>query len=333
MGKLVRLILGPIHFETRFKPFLESNKNTLSNFIFLVDNYELYKPYIDLVEIVDINKLIENHPWSKDKEYIFSEKDPQKFIENYYEVCSKNYCSANIIRLVFLYLYEKNILNFDIITNNFLIVDDQEKINSRFNSKVSGEFSALKLLSENGILFSMSSAIKDEIQKQLPNLKIPETYYYFDGYATGFNFKTKEDLLLFYNIWDTLSKIYVEDFNSYKYFYSNNHSMICWDAFIGYSMSIFNENMDYSYKNMFTETDGLLSMGTRVSIPHDTWYCSPNRVTLFRDSNFDMNKNVKTISDFIKLNKNKLEHFYSQYEKLFDIDITDDNITFKYKIL
>ena len=96
MGKLVRLILGPIHFETRFKPFLESNKNTLSNFIFLVDNYELYKPYIDLVEIVDINKLIENHPWSKDKEYIFSEKDPQKFIENYYEVCSKNYCSANI---------------------------------------------------------------------------------------------------------------------------------------------------------------------------------------------------------------------------------------------
>ena len=45
-SKFVRLILGPVQYETRFLPLIEYNKETLHHYIFIVNNYELYTPYL-----------------------------------------------------------------------------------------------------------------------------------------------------------------------------------------------------------------------------------------------------------------------------------------------
>jgi hypothetical protein len=94
-------------------------------------------------------------------------------------------------------------------------------------------------------------------------------------------------------------------------------------------MSIFNENIEYNYENLFISK--LFDIGERISMPHDTFYCSTSRLTLFTNTNFSINENIDTVSDFIKLNNNKLNEFYSQYSSVFDIKTKENNIELHFK--
>jgi hypothetical protein len=328
MGKFYSISLGPILYKTRFEHFLDKNKDVLDNFVWVVDNYELYEPHKDLIKIIDIDATRADHPWSNKYEILFNEKDPILFLKNYQSFCThnKNFYPLDLQRLAFLEFYKENTLNFNYIGTNIQITNNKNNIEEYFNKIQPGTFIAPYFDIEPRKYFQ-ADYIKDDLQKLYPNLIIPNTNYYFDGWGYGFHFRNKEELILFYQIWEDALKIYHTSKANKTLGTSAGYSN--YESIIGWVMNIFVKNFGYKFDNIHKYWDSHKT-GMHLSLVHDTWHYGSIRVG-WTDFGFVLDDNIQTISDFISRNQEPLKAFYNRYTDKLDYKILPNNVELKYK--
>ena len=327
MSKFIRQILGPVHFETRFLPFIENNKDTLHNYIYLVNNYELYEPYKDLLTILDIEEVRKNHDWSKEKEILFNEIDPTLHIKNFKDFCihQKNHLILNTARFLFPHMYENNILNFTFIQNNIFMTNKQYEIDNYFNSIPAGTITIPHLGSHEARTDDTPYVIAgDKLKEKFPNLIFPQDCYYTEGFIFGFNFLEKEHIKLFYEMWDILSYEFQTKYPQHLYMQSGNIGYCVLDPVVAYIARIFEVNFNYKIKN-YLEYWNNEKLGFHVTCPHDAWYYSLNVLPGWNLHHPSEEDKIYTIKDYIKKNKDNLINYYQNHIPHCNFKITEDN--------
>jgi hypothetical protein len=308
-GKFIKLLLGPVHFETRFLSFIKTNRDTLHNYVYLVDNYHLYEPYKDLVEIIDLTEIAKNHAWSSEKEIPFAETDTTLYMKNFVEHCciNKNFLPSNVLRFHFLNSYDKNILNMMYVGNNIVLSNNQNTLDNFFNSTEPGTFT-VPFLNFSPQPYFKGDYVSNLFKEKYPTLIIPEDYWYFDGYQFGFHFKTKEDMILFYEMWDHLMHLYYTDPNLNSHL-GHPAGYTMFESFVGYVIRIFELNFDYKVAYLF---DYWKKTGFHTSYPHDTWYYAGIRGGWERYG-FRLDNTITTVQDYVDANKEPLKQYFNQH--------------------
>jgi hypothetical protein len=328
-GKIFNIHLGPITPKTRFLPLLQTHPSTLNRYVHVVDNYEFFEPYKDKTTIIDINKYRENHPWSKDKEILYNEKDPSLFVKNFRKFCFEkgNFYPLDLMRAAFLHFYENNILNFAFIATNPIMTDDNTILDEYFDKMSPGSFYLLTF-NNSPRPYILSPFIHEGLKEKYPSLKITDQYHYFDGWNISFHFKNKEDLLLFYNIWDDVLQLYYDNPFA-KPTLATAAGYTQYESVIGYVIKIFDDNFNYKIGSILDHwSNG--TTGKYVCRIHDTFLWHNGNPVRFSDRyNFINNKDITTVKDFIKINKEALAKFY--YECNLDFEITDETVFLKLK--
>jgi hypothetical protein len=327
MSKFIRQIFGSVHFKTRFLPFIENNKDTLHNYVYLVDNYELYEPYKDLLTILDIEEVRKDHSWSNNEiEIHFHESNPELYAKNFKTFYKEKNSLLPFCTMRFLlpYMYQNNILKFTYIGNNVFTTNKQEVIDQYFNSIPEGTFHILKwndLLQPSIIYGHMGDLLKEKFS----DLIFPENYCSCDGFGSGFSFKNKEHLQLFYEIFDYITYQYntSTDPSFRRHFFQDNHGYTRIDDIIAYIIRIFEINFNYKIKYFLEYWDNQ-TLGYHVTTPHDAWYYA----LMLPQWNLnvpDENETIFTIEEYIRKNKEALINYYNNHLTHATYKITEDN--------
>jgi hypothetical protein len=336
MSKFIRQVFGSVHFKTRFLPFIENNKETAHNYIYLVDNYELYEPYKNLLTIIDIEDARKNHPWStNDIEVHYKEKDPELYAKNFHQFYKQKnsllpFCT---MRFLFPYMYENNILKFSYVGNNVFITN-QQKIIDNFFKKIPEGVLGIPHIGPMDETYSspIFGHIGNLLKSKFPQLTIPEDYWYCELFTCDFSFKNKEDIKLFYEIFDYITYCYnfSDNIHIKNHFFQKNHGYTKIDDIVGYLLRIFEINFNYKIKNRlhYWEDD---TLGFHMSTPHDSWYYS-NMLPNWNLLPPNKNETVFTTEEYIKKNKDALINYYNNHATHATYNITENNnIIIKHK--
>lgn len=331
-GKFFKISLGPVHFETRFKPFMEIHKDCLDFYTHVVDNYDLYEPYKDQTTIVDLKKYQDNNPWSKKHEILYDERDPEKFIAGYrtFTFGERNFYPLDLMRAALLNFYEDDVLNFSFIGSNIPVTQNRDSLNDYFKSIPSGTF-GLAVFGEDGIVkYHHTDHIKEDLQKLHPNMVIGDEYLYFDGWIFSFHFRNKEELLLFYTIWDDFMRLYHENYYA-KGTLGTSAGYTQYESVIGYIMKIFKDSLQYEIRSIL-DFWNLDKHGRYVSSLHDTFmYHQGGNIRHSNSYPFILDENINTVREFIRRNRDALEKYHFDYGHNLEYKILEDNITIKFK--
>ena len=328
MSKFIKQVFGSVHFKTRFLPFIENNKETLNNYIYLVDNYEIYEPYKDLVTIIDIEKARKDHPWSNNEiEIHYHEPNPELYAKNFRKFYQEKnsllpFCT---MRFHLPFMYENDILKFTYIGNNVYMTNKQEVIDSYFNSIPDGTFHVPHLgpidQTHPCVIYSH---VGDSLEKKYPNLIIPKDYWYCEAWAFGFSFKNKEDIILFYEIFDFIVYQYNHSTGADKYhFFQSGHGYTKIDDILGYIIRIFELNFGYEVKNLLQYWENQ-TLGYHVTTPHDAIYYAsglPNWNLL----PYDENETIFTTEEYVRKNKESLINYFNNHLTHCNYIITENN--------
>lgn len=343
-GKFVRMLLGPVHFKTKFLQFINQNADTLKNFYYAVDNIELYEPYKSLIEIHNIEDLRKDCQWSKEKEIVFGEKNVELYIKNFKSFCNdpanRRALPLLLVRFAIRDLAEKGITNICVVQNNLFFTNQQKKIDKFFESIPEGTI-YLHLQGEENKLHESVIPIHlgDALKNKFPDFIIPSDAPNCEGYIFGCHFKSKEDMLLFCDICDFLVEQYAcSSDNSASHWYH-----IWGGGFIGYTRyedilcyaaRIFQVNFGYSlrHRRHYFETH---DTGVYMTTPHDKWYYY-DQASITKSWGLPVapldDENVKTINDYSKKYKKQLQSFYNAHAVHCDYHFAeDDEIVIKYK--
>jgi len=325
--KFIKQIFGSVHFKTRFLPFIENNKETLNNYICLVDNYQLYEPYKDLITIIDIEKARKDHPWSNNEiEIHYDEPNPElyaKNFRNFYEE-KNSLLPICVMRFILPYMYDNNILKFTYIGNNVFMTNQQKIIDNYFNSIPEGIFHIPHLGSTNETYPSIIYGhFEDLLEKKFPNLIIPKDYWYCEIWASGFSFKNKEHLQLFYEIFDYIVYEYNTTTNSSakSHFFQNGHGYTRLDDIIGYIIRIFEINFNYEVKNIL-EYFKNETLGFHVTTPHDAMYYASG---LLNWNLLPYDETTFTTEEYVRKNKESLINYFNNHLTHCNYIITENN--------
>lgn len=337
MAKFIRQVFGPIHFETRFKPFVEHNKQTLHNYYYIVNNSELYNSYKSDVEIHDVDSLRLTHPWSNGEEIVFDEPDLIKHIQNFRKFCydqEKFYLlPVNVLRFGIKDLAERNIKNICFIGNNVFMTDKQEIIDDYFSSIPAGTFHMPFIGVENDpVPCIIHDHLYDVLHEKFPNIIFPKTHNYIEGFQFGAHFRTVDDMMLFYEIWDFIVEQYYIDSknNWFNIMGGNALGYTRFDDILGYVTKIFEVNFGYESVG-FLKYWNNSALGFHLTTPHDTWYYAGGLPSWNLLPPTD-NDNIQTVDEYVKKYKNELILYFNNHCTHCNFNITDDgkvNITHK----
>ena len=343
-----KVIYGTAHYKTRFLHFLKTNPNVSKDVIYFVDNDEIYDEFKNDYKIVSIDSLRENHEWSCDHELFFKESDDTKYVKNFWNYYSDKNTLLPTTTLMFplLYMYEKNILKFTYIPNNFFMVDDASVFDYYFNSIPIGTFTSQLhgwdlnknryATKSDGNMISENPLINEYLKNHFPNLILPESEYNLEYYFFQYSFRDREHIKLFYILMDSIVKIIYENKLSH-FFKMNTLAYTAVDDIFGYLMRIFEINYDYKIdgylKYWNTET-----MGVHHTTYHDNWYYKlPKNIET--DLNWHTNDKFGsliipkecTIEKYIEKNKTVLPNFLNDLTNCI-YEITPNNeIIIKHK--
>lgn len=336
-SKFIKLIFGPIHAETRFKPLIKHNKETLKHYVFLVDHPELYEEYKDLAYIVSINDLRKDHAWSNEKEIIYQEKRAPEYIKNFREFYTNQHLTPlSILRLGFKHLMEQDILNVIYLGNNCFMTNKESIILNYFDSIPPGvahfPHSAYAEKKESAIYIHLGEILK----AKFPELKFPETCHPCETYMFGCHFRCKQDMLMFYKIWDFIVEQYY--INHRNWFFEPRWisyiSRI--DDILGYLMEVFKINFGYENKEFLAFWNNSI-LGWHLTTPHDTFaYGYPLPYRFYNADGSTETKlipkisetdEINSISDYIKKYKEPLMYYYNCNSSHCNVTLDETNNT------
>lgn len=316
--KFIKQVFGPIHAETRFAPLAKYNKETLNNYIFLIDHPKLYEKYKDQFEIISMDELRKDHLWSNEKEILYQETNIPEYIQNFKKFYTEQHLTPfNLLRFAFKYLAEQEILNVAYIGNNCFMTNKQELINKYFSSIPAGIFH----YPHQNCIYNPISILANKLKAQYPNINFPANSKISETYMFGCHFKNKEEMLLFYEMWDFIMREI--HFNDNGWFpeqpkWISYESVV--DNILGYLVEVFKINFGYQDKEFLEFWDNG-SLGWHFTCPHDTLaYGNP---LPYKEINSNNNYDIKfipkpseldpvfSVSDYIKKYKNELMAYYN----------------------
>ena len=336
MSKFIRQVFGSVHFKTRFLPFIENNKETLHNYVYLVDNYELYEPYKNLLTIIDIEDARKNHPWStNDIEVFYQEINPELYAKNFRKFYKEknSLLPSCTMRFLLPYMHENNILKFTYVGNNVYITNQQKIIDDYFKQIPQGIFSIPHIGDiDKTYPAYIFGQIGNLIKSKFTELIIPEDYWYCELFSCEFSFKNKEHIKLFYEIFDYITYCYnfIDDIHIKNHFFQKNHGYTRIDDIFGYIVRIFEINFNYEIKNrlQYWKDD---TIGFHISMPHDAWYYS-NMAPTWNLLPSNETETVFTTEEYVRKNKDALINYYNNHATHVTYDITENNnIIIKHK--
>lgn len=280
MPKLFKILLGSVHFKTRFLPFIKNHPNTLDQFVFIVDHYELYEPYKDKVEIINIEDLRANHPWSKENEILLHEPNPDEYARKfipYYENINNVLPVGDFSRFAIQHYANKGQLKFAYIANNFFFHDNSELIKRQ-----------LEQIRDKTFYFFTSAPVAPrypnidwghyiDFESRFPSLTWPQDTHWVEYKCFVYSFASKEHAELFYEIWDyALSVIYERKDGSLSNFYlQRNYGYTMMDELIGYIVRVFDVNFGYKTElinPLLEQTKKGEQIGRHISFVFDQFY-------------------------------------------------------------
>lgn len=328
-GKFVKLILGPLHSRTRAIPFLEEYKGSLHNYILVTDYGDTYKNYNTELKVIDVNTYRKDHPWSLQKEVLYEEKDEVQFAKGWHAFTEKfkgNLYPLDFMRFGFLEGVKEGYTKLCFASSPVYLTKKQHKIDNYFDSLPPGIF-VTNIYEEYADYFAYEF-IKEEIHRAYPRLTITGKYLYFDAPYFTMSFKSKEDGLLFCEMWDKVLEIIYN--NKEKNLLKTDAGYTEYEAVIGLVMRIFCDN--FGYENVSSEKYWEKNtFGTNVCMVHDTFqYHAGTETRLFHQYGFHRKEDTYTVEEFISINKDKLAEYYSNYGNI-DFEIKKDNVLIKFK--
>jgi len=219
---------------------------------------------------------------------------------------------------------DNNILKFTYIGNNVFMTNQQKIIDNYFNSIPEGIFHIPHLGSTNETYPSIIYGhFEDLLEKKFPNLIIPKDYWYCEIWASGFSFKNKEHLQLFYEIFDYIVYEYNTTTNSSakSHFFQNGHGYTRLDDIIGYIIRIFEINFNYEVKNIL-EYFKNETLGFHVTTPHDAMYYASG---LLNWNLLPYDETTFTTEEYVRKNKESLINYFNNHLTHCNYIITENN--------
>ncbi len=214
---------------------------------------------------------------------------------------------------------EQNILNFTIIDSDMMFRNDSNLVKKYFESILPGttfmpQFDPDSLGAQPLRMDFINQYVKPHFpQINFDTPSIPNIIT-ADGYVRGFHFKNKEDLMLYFNLWNTsLEQIFLTDFS-----WINGNVILDLNWLSPYLMQFF-ESVGYIFEDMikFSHIDDM-NVYRHVTRPEDTFYFGERGGWLHYKFDYS---DVTNISSFIKNNKKQLKEYYDNHLKT--IEITD----------
>lgn len=323
-GKFIMVITGPA-MVYRLDLIKRAYPSIIKEYVIIFTNsysYSLYKDYHDDFNFVIIDQYRQKYSKVTDKEVFFESPTQEHYFENvanFYSEESGLLYPYEAQRFVLPYLAENNILNFVIVDSDFILNDNPEMMDFIFNR--------LPNKSMSNAWFSLDANSHARVDFLNTNLKPLYPNIDFDiidarsadGYMRGFKFENSEDIMLFFNIWNSSIEILLSD-DFFRHIYGGRLIMdVSW--LCPYIMQVF-KKFGYSMieLNHFLDVDGR-RVGVHCTRPEDTFYFGPRGG--WEEYDFDYS-GVNNISSFVSKNKEKLRLYYET--KIEIIEITDTHV-------
>lgn len=337
LGKFLTHTYGPIHFNTRFLPFIEHNYKVLHNFTYIVGNYELYEPYKNLLTILNPKEFTKNH-WTLNIEVanIFTETNSKKFVTNFNKHCveERKLLPFLLSRFHLLDCLQQNILNVTYTQTNTWFTNKQEVIDEYFDKIPTGTFH-MPLFNhtweKENEPYPFHMAMGDRVEKTInllkekfPGILFPTDFYYFDGFHMGMHFNNKNEMQLFFDIVDYITYLLYTEGDLYNLLFTPSGYTRC-EWYFGYVMRVFELNFNYSVKN-YNNYWNNQTLGKHLSIPHDTWHNCGIRSNWDVLYGFELDNTIRTVKQFINRNVNALHKYHQDHGMYLNYKITKDNV-------
>lgn len=326
-GKFIVHLAGPIS-KYRLDIFNDASPSIKDYFIFFTnkDSYEFYKEYHDSFEFVFIDDLRSDDEISKTFE-VFPDplfKTEGEYYRNLHSFYKNQehirYWPHETRRFIFKYLLEHNILNFCIVGNNVIFKNDVNYINNFF-AQINPGYLYAPFHGEDAYL-SQRYNIWNSIQSNFPEIKLYSPFLRTcDGYLRGHHFKNKEDMLLYFNIWnDGINKVLESNFDI-----GHNNITIHLEWVSSHVMQFFEHNRNYKFVD-YRELDKVDNrlVFNYVTRPEDKLF-KESLVSGWDFYGFDYS-DLSCAANFIKNNKSQLQHYYGKNWGVGPVEITDNHV-------
>jgi len=283
-GKFIITITGPL-MKYRLAILKDACPDVKDYLIFFTDreSYQMYSEYHHFFNFIIMDDYRENYPISLKYE-VFpnfkTEEESLKNISKFYGSTTGNYYPYNISRFIFPYLIENDILNFAIICSDTILSNDADFLKTFFDAIPSGCCYAPNMGVDNHGIEIKMSFWQEVIQPLFPQIKLETPFMSAcDGYFRGFHFRNKEDMKLFFDMWNAATDHIFT--NSQYGLLNGNNGLISEQEWIsGHIIGFFEYQLNYIFKNAidFTEINRRKVM-FHCSRSDDTFYMDARKGT------------------------------------------------------
>lgn len=326
--KFVITITGPTMMY-RLDLIKKSSPNIIKDYLIIFTDgysYNLYaaKNYHHDFNFVIIDDIRNKFPISLEYERILELPTEEEYFKNlhtFYSGDNKKLYPYDIHRFILPYLAEHNILNFAIIDSDVILNNDVDFIKKYFESIPKSYFYMSLQATEQQPQLQNRLSVFTINQHLYPDINFNVNQMdKADGWIRGFHFSSKEDILLFFNIWNGAIEEY---FTSSDYYHKFGGGRVILDlAFMCPYVMQFFKSKGYKFEDCSrTRAINCNNCYKHCTRPEDTIYFL-NRAG-WEHYNFDYS-DTRTISNFIQNNKSQLRNYYSSHVPI--IDMTDTHV-------
>lgn len=321
--KYISFVDGPLA-KYRLDIFLNSSPNLAEHYLFFCTefSYNLYKDYHSKLEFIIIDDERSKFTSSLERECFINVETEREWlanINNFYGVEIGKFYPYEFHRFALPILAKRKILNFCIVDTDVLTHPDSNIHKNIFNSIKPGFF--------YGHIFTGSSIRKAKTSFFTDTLKNRHGYVFhkrtddfneLDGNIRGFHFKSVEDMLNFFRVWNdaVLTCLQLKDRELPG---SGNKIFNHMEWIISYLMqyTVDYKLVDYRQFFYYKGMDTIIHK-TRVE---DTIYIGPRSQWEHYNFNYE---DTSTIAAFIQNNKSQLEKYWREHVPV--VEITDTHI-------
>lgn len=175
--------------------------------------------------------------------------------------------------------------------------------------------------------------IYEHLKTKFPHFIIPKEEYSMELHISTFSFKNKDDIFLFYKLWDSITKI-IYEFDIRHFFPMHAYSYNNVDDVVGFIFRIFEINFDYKIDHWVKYWNS--DLGLHRTTMHDNWYYKYNRKMISEEqihyswTNFGkfiipVNPTQET---YISRNKELIDIYFNHHLSHCKWEISDDNQVF-----
>jgi hypothetical protein len=321
-GKFVVAITGPL-LKYRLEILKDACPNARDYLLFLTDkdSYDLYHNYHVFFDFVIMDDYRKNYPISLKYEVFPDFKTEEEFlknINNFYGAVTGNFYPYAISRFIFPHLLDNDVLNFCIICSDTILSNDTNLLKTIFDNIPVGCCYANNMGSDDVGREQKLNFWKNEVQPLFPQIKLESPYFKAcDGFLRGFHFRNKEDMKLFFDLWNTSMEIALSN-DDYLKIDGIGGIIFGAEWISGHIMGFFEYQLNYQFIYYIDLVEINREKGlSHCSRPDDTFYL-PSRKSTWPQFDYS---DLSSISSFIKNNKEELFNYYNG--PTFQCEVTD----------